>query len=193
MKTNFRNFIMMSLVAGSLSIYSCRNSEEKKDEPAAPMQNEMHQEGEMEGMDNTGETTETTAEFKDQNTAEVYNFYVQIKDALVKTNPEKAQATAKEMLSQLESGNETAEVKSAVEQIANSTNVNEQREAFSKLTGSMESVLEGALASGEIYKQFCPMAFEGKGDYWFSNSKEIMNPYYGDKMLHCGRVEETIN
>jgi hypothetical protein len=56
----------------------------------------------------------------------------------------------------------------------------------------MEPVLRNALASGEIYKQYCPMAFEGKGDYWYSNSKDIFNPYYGNKMLKCGRVQETI-
>jgi hypothetical protein len=57
----------------------------------------------------------------------------------------------------------------------------------------MESVLEGAISTGEIYKQFCPMAFEGKGDYWYSTSSEIRNPYFGDKMLKCGRVEKVIN
>ena len=36
------------------------------------------------------------------------------------------------------------------------------------------------------------MAFEGKGDYWYSTSEEIRNPYFGDKMLKCGRVDETI-
>ena len=48
------------------------------------------------------------------------------------------------------------------------------------------------ITSGEVYKQYCPMAFEGKGGYWLSNSKEVRNPYYGDKMLKCGSVQETI-
>jgi len=44
-----------------------------------------------------------------------------------------------------------------------------------------------------VYKQYCPMAFDGKGAFWLSSSEEIRNPYYGDKMLKCGRVEETIS
>jgi Cu(I)/Ag(I) efflux system membrane fusion protein len=36
------------------------------------------------------------------------------------------------------------------------------------------------------------MANEGKGGYWLSSQEEIMNPYYGDDMLHCGEVKETI-
>jgi hypothetical protein len=48
------------------------------------------------------------------------------------------------------------------------------------------------LGTGVIYKQFCPMAFDNKGAYWLSSNEEIMNPYFGDKMLHCGKVEETV-
>jgi hypothetical protein len=35
------------------------------------------------------------------------------------------------------------------------------------------------------------MAFDGEGGYWLSDSKEIRNPYYGEKMLVCGNVEKT--
>jgi len=36
------------------------------------------------------------------------------------------------------------------------------------------------------------MAFDGKGGYWLSNSKEIRNPYFGDIMLACGEVTEVL-
>lgn len=36
------------------------------------------------------------------------------------------------------------------------------------------------------------MVFNNKGGYWLSTEEEILNPYYGDKMLHCGKVTETI-
>jgi len=112
---------------------------------------------------------------------------------LVRTDATLAQDRAKSMLADLENADANATVATAVRNISTSNDVNQQREAFSNLTKAMETELEGALASGEIYKQYCPMAFEGKGDSWFSNSKEIRNPYYGDKMLKCGRVEATIN
>lgn len=43
-----------------------------------------------------------------------------------------------------------------------------------------------------LYAVFCPMAFNGKGAYWISENKEIRNPYYGDKMLKCGKIEEVL-
>ena len=43
-----------------------------------------------------------------------------------------------------------------------------------------------------MYKQFCPMAFNDQGGYWLSNSKEVRNPYFGDKMLKCGMVKVTL-
>jgi hypothetical protein len=81
----------------------------------------------------------------------------------------------------------------ATMQLAEATDINKQREAFSKVTKGMEVVLDGTIASGQVYKQFCPMAFEGKGDYWYTNTEEIRNPYFGEMMLKCGRVEEVIN
>ena len=43
-----------------------------------------------------------------------------------------------------------------------------------------------------FYVQHCPMANDNNGADWLSKEKEIKNPYYGDKMLKCGMVSETI-
>jgi len=187
-----KNVLVLAAIAGTLSLYSCKENKGKNDAPE-PMQNEMH-EGEMGSQmkDEIG-MDQTTAEFKDMATAAVYNHYIAIKTALVQTDAELAQDHAKQMIAELENIEANAEIATAARKLATSTNVNVQREAFSELTKSMDAILEGALKSGEIYKQYCPMAFEGKGDFWYSNSKEIRNPYFGDKMLKCGRVEATIN
>ena len=44
----------------------------------------------------------------------------------------------------------------------------------------------------ELYATFCPMAFDNKGAYWVSETKEIKNPYFGEKMLKCGSVKEEL-
>jgi Cu(I)/Ag(I) efflux system membrane fusion protein len=36
------------------------------------------------------------------------------------------------------------------------------------------------------------MAFKDKGGFWLSNSEEVLNPYFGSKMLHCGEIQEKI-
>lgn len=51
-----------------------------------------------------------------------------------------------------------------------------------------------------LYWQNCPMAFgEGKEANWISSTVEVINPYlgkkdptYGDGMLHCGEIKDTI-
>ncbi len=196
MKNQIKNLLMLAAIAGSMTLVSCR--ETKEDESSEPMQNEMHEEN-MDHDMNVDDTMmddqdmdATSAKFKDNKTAEVYKHYIAIKSALVKTDAALAQDHAKMMVGSIENTGENAELVSAARNISTSNDVNKQREAFSVLTNSMGPILEGALKSGEIYKQYCPMAFEGKGDFWFSNSKEIRNPYYGDKMLKCGRVEATI-
>jgi Cu(I)/Ag(I) efflux system membrane fusion protein len=43
-----------------------------------------------------------------------------------------------------------------------------------------------------IYVQHCPMADSNKGADWLSKEKEILNPYFGQKMLGCGEITKTI-
>lgn len=189
MKKRFRNAMMLGLLTGSLAFTACGENKKENEEVSKPMQNEMHQ-----PKEETAKQSEKTAsaEFKDENTGKIYKQYAQIKDALVEGNAGDAQESAKELAELLNKNGEKAEVSGAAQKLADTEDINQQREAFSELTAAMEPVLKGALASGEIYKQFCPMAFEGKGDYWYSDTKEIYNPYFGDKMLHCGRTEVTI-
>lgn len=65
------------------------------------------------------------------------------------------------------------------------------RLGFFELTKALEEPFRENISSGEIYKQYCPMAFHNEGAYWFASDKEIMNPYFGEEMLHCGAIEET--
>lgn len=52
-------------------------------------------------------------------------------------------------------------------------------------------VLTG-LKNTTVYRQYCPMAFNDRGAYWLSDRQEILNPYFGDAMLHCGSVTDTL-
>jgi Cu(I)/Ag(I) efflux system membrane fusion protein len=44
-----------------------------------------------------------------------------------------------------------------------------------------------------LHVAFCPMAFSDKGAEWLQRKEEIFNPYFGDEMLHCGVIRETIH
>ncbi|HEY1025575.1 MAG TPA: hypothetical protein VGE26_10450, partial [Sphingobacteriaceae bacterium] len=61
------------------------------------------------------------------------------------------------------------------------------------LTSEVEKLIKASkIKSGTVYKQYCPMAYDGNGAYWLANESDIRNPYYGDEMLECGEVKEEI-
>lgn len=138
-------------------------------------------------------SAKTEAEFNDPKVAAVFTGYIELKTALVNTNPELAAlACDKLMVAYANSGSANEDTAKAIESIKNEKDVEAQRKSFVVVTNSVEKMLEGALKSGTVYKQFCPMAFGNTGAYWFSNTKEIQNPYFGDKMLKCGRVVSEV-
>jgi Cu(I)/Ag(I) efflux system membrane fusion protein len=78
--------------------------------------------------------------------------------------------------------------------IASSENLEEQRLSFSSLTDNFYKTIQSfGLKGRTVYYQFCPMAKNGKGAYWLSETKDILNPYYGESMLTCGETIETLN
>ena len=179
MKRIHRNLFFIALSAGIINFTSCKEKNKNATETS-------HDEIEM-SQDASNEKTTSKAEFKDEKVATIYADYLELKDALVATDAGAAKKAAQKL-----TNIENPEIVDLATKISEETAIEAQRKAFSKLTAQMEPVLENAIASGAIYKQFCPMAFEGKGGFWLSNSEDINNPYFGDKMLHCGRVEKTI-
>jgi hypothetical protein len=132
------------------------------------------------------------AAFKDADLASAFDMYIALKTAFVNTNPKVAASAAKRMAAKLEGIEVDTKLTEAVSGIAETEDVEAQRTLFVAVTAAMEDMLEGALESGTIYKQYCPMAFGNTGAYWLSNSKDIYNPYFGDKMLKCGRIDSEI-
>ncbi|MCA1760603.1 MAG: DUF3347 domain-containing protein, partial [Bacteroidales bacterium] len=82
---------------------------------------------------------------------------------------------------------------STINTISSSTNIEKQREAFAKFNLAFyKSLKMFGLSNITAYYQYCPMAIEDKGAYWFSEIEEIRNPYFGEEMLACGETREII-
>lgn len=61
------------------------------------------------------------------------------------------------------------------------------RLAFSKMSMGLISYLkQHPDERGDLEVVHCPMAFNNKGAYWVQRKGEIINPYHGMMMLHCG-------
>lgn len=133
------------------------------------------------------------AMFKDANLGSAYKEYVRIKDALVASQGNEAKNGALELQKALKNVNGSSSANKAASDIAESVDLKVQRQAFSQLSNEMASLVKGGkLSMGMLYLDYCPMANGNTGAYWLSNAKEIKNPYFGDKMLKCGSVKETI-
>ena len=74
-----------------------------------------------------------------------------------------------------------------------SDDVNEMRAAFHDLSLAISNVIEifGHKGFPKTVKTFCPMAKSNTGAYWFQQNEEIVNPYFGHRMLRCGEVTFT--
>lgn len=168
----------------SLFLFSCKNqtNANQPEIKTAPVASELISEGKIQ---------EVT--FKSKGTSKVFYYYIKLKDALVNTDASltsKVSSMFKEVVISIDN---QENIVTALEQMSTSSDIQFQREKFVIVTAGVEKILEDNVAKGVFYKQYCPMAFNNMGGYWLSNSKEIRNPFFGDKMLKCGRIDKEIN
>lgn len=173
--------------------FSCTPKSTETDETANQESMEM-QEGHEQSMDETS-VMSASVRFENQSTTEIINAYLDLKDQLVATNGEKASEAANMLISILEKAdsNTNETLKLEVQKIANTTDPAAQRTAFDLVSQEILVIAKSTtISEGNLYKQYCPMAKNNEGAFWLSASDQIRNPYFGDKMLTCGSVEEKI-
>jgi Cu(I)/Ag(I) efflux system membrane fusion protein len=159
-------------------------------------------------MDHLPDYTESTpVAFKHQ-LAEVTNAYLALKDAFVAADNFQANKDAQAILEALSvtdmsliKGNshiywmeKLNALTAHSEKITELSDVEEQRKQFDFLSQSLiETNKVFGIPEDTFYVSHCPMAFNNVGADWISDATEIRNPYFGDKMLKCGLVKDTIN
>ena len=198
MKKVKRTLGMMALAAIMVLTVSCKDG--NKNEPAAPMSNEMHQES----MDDKGDMAMN--ENKDAKAEAILKDYFNLKDALVGDDNDKAKQLGATLASTLGSfdassysDSEQQELKDIMEDaIEHAEHISEsdmahQREHFKILSKDVTDMVGITGTEMKIYEQFCPMYNNNEGGAWLSMNEEIRNPYFGDKMLKCGKVQREIN
>jgi Cu(I)/Ag(I) efflux system membrane fusion protein len=146
------------------------------------------------------------AAFKKQ-LQDVYDSYILMTDAFIASNPEEVSIHAlivKSGLQKVDMGllqgeahmewmTQIGALSETIQQIADSKDISDQRLFFAAFNNTFYSSLKSfGLHQGTSYYQYCPMANGDNGAYWFSNEKDIENPYFGDAMLKCGETKETL-
>lgn len=176
---------VIPLAAAVLIFSSCGSDNAKTTETIS-----SHNHATTEQIQNTPGATPV---LKNDKLNAVYQHYVHLSTAL--TNGDMAEA--KFAANAIEAGTSNVPgasgIATAAARITDASDVEPQRAAYATMSKEMaELIKKEGLSSGELYLAFCPMAFNDKGATWISGSKEIRNPYFGEKMLTCGEVQETI-
>ncbi len=129
-------------------------------------------------------------EFADPITDKVFQNYLHLRTALVNSDAAEAGRVAAAMTTSL--ADERPELNALAQRIADSEDIEQQREVFAALSTAIEPLFTEGIKGGTFYKMHCPMARDGAGADWFSEVKEVRNPFYGEKMLTCGSVTQEI-
>ena len=130
--------------------------------------------------------------------------YFKLKDALVADDNAKAKELGASLATTLGKLNiseytdtQQSDLKDIVEDAVehaehiSESDIAHQREHFKVLSKDVTDMVAITGTENTLYQQFCPM-YDG-GSAWLSTSKDVKNPYYGSKMLTCGKVQKEIN
>ncbi len=132
--------------------------------------------------------------------------YLATKDALVASNSQQANTSVGDLIVALQQTDTTglpAEalpkwtehrkiVQRAATTLQATPKIADKRIQFDALSKAMYALVKDFGASSTLYKEYCPMAMNDKGAFWLSAGHEIRNPYFGEKMLECGEVQEVL-
>lgn len=137
--------------------------------------------------------TAASVQIKDDKLNAVYQHYIHLTTALVNGDVAEAKVAASAIELGAKALDNSAALTAAAAKIAAADNLDVQRKLFAELSNDfIARVKSSGLAAGEVYVEYCPMALNDKGASWLSNRKEIRNPYFGESMMTCGEVKETI-
>ncbi len=152
-------------------------------------------------------TVNTPTAFKEQLTV-LANTYFSLKDALVESDNRKSIEGANEVLNKAAKVDmslvkdkahiywmeQLKAIQSHGKKITETEDIEEQRKQFDFLSQALiKSIKVFGIANDTFYVQHCPMVNDNDGADWLSKQEKVLNPYFGDKMLTCGTVQDTID
>ena len=141
------------------------------------------------------------------NVDSLINDYLALKNAMTIDNGDSAQSSARLLFHDLKEFNPenlsktqrkvwnqySEKLSYDAEHLKETSELEHQRKHFVSLSNNFFKLLKGlSLNSMVLYYQFCPMADDGKGAYWLSETSEIINPYMGKRMPKCGSNKDSL-
>lgn len=193
----------MLIAFSSFLLLSCKDGSTEASDSSEMEHSDMNSGTEM--MEGEAAKAKGASEQKmDAGAGKVLDSYLQIKDALVGDNQEQAAkaggdlAVALEGFDTQEYEEDQQELKEIIEvaqehaEHISESDIVHQREHFGMMSVDIRDLVAITGTDRKLYQSHCPMYNENKGATWLSESAEIKNPYFGNKMLNCGSVQEEI-
>jgi protein SCO1 len=111
--------------------------------------------------------------------------YLRIQEALSADSLAGARQAARRLVSAATIGASPASIRSAAGRFEQ-TDLNSARAAFATLSDAIITFaqLSGLGAGDDVHLAYCPMAHK----YWLQRGTAVRNPYYGKRMIDCGRL-----
>ena len=202
---------ILALALVVLTATSCKDNQKEQDNSdehhtemgAVENHSEMNHDNGDGHHDGKAENMEMSSN-QDGNAELVLKDYFNLKDALVGDDNAKAKelgASLAKSFGNLDVSNYSDTQKTELNDIIedavehaehiSESDIKHQREHFKILSKDVTDMVAITGTSRTLYEQFCPMY--DKGSAWLSLVKDVKNPYYGSKMLTCGKVQREIN
>ncbi len=79
--------------------------------------------------------------------------------------------------------------------MATASDIKSRRAALKAVSDALIELVRdhGIDQVGDLFIVHCPMAFDHSGGDWLSAQPTVLNPYYGDAMLTCGSLRDTLS
>ncbi|PTS99156.1 hypothetical protein DBR11_13100 [Pedobacter sp. HMWF019] len=137
--------------------------------------------------------TSEAVSLKDDQLNAIYPYYQHLTAALIEADATEAKVAAAAIELGAKEIPDAGSISSQASKIAATNDIEAQRIEFAALSTNFIALLKkGGMGGGELYIAHCPMASNDKGADWVTNSREIKNPYFGESMLTCGTIKETL-
>lgn len=153
---------------------------------------ESHEGHDTSKMNQTPNTSSSVS-LKDEKLNAVYQHYIHLTTALTNSDAAEAKIAANAIEAGAKEIEGASGIAASAAKITSASDIEVQRTTYATLSKDfIVLVKKSGLKTGELYVDYCPMALNDKGANWLSNKKEIRNPYFGEKMMECGEIKETI-
>lgn len=87
----------------------------------------------------------------------------------------------------------TGSISSELAGLQGEKTIADKRVAFGMISDMLyELVKTTGLRGKTVYRQYCPMALNDNGGYWMSRTNKLQNPYFGNDMLGCVQVTDSL-